>query len=405
MNRDLKENLRRVARLEDVVRRYQPLQRAGSSENSLLGMCPFHPDRHPSLHVHVGRQYYKCFACGEGGDLFKYVMRQEGCSFPEALEKLAGWYGITPGTPLPPMPQRTGKVGQMQQKPSPAFTPSERDCQYRQNRLMLDSLKPYVPGEACLRATYRLFEVGESSAFVPPGFERMANRLVFPVRDAEGRLAGFAARCKGTPDGNTAKYVNSANSAVYQKGELLYGLYQAGEAIRRHGFVYLTEGYKDTLAMHAAGFCNTVALAGTALTSDHIALLARYTTRAVVLLDGDRSGQEAARRTALLLRSAAFTVSCLTLEPRHDPDSLLLATGAASFVSYIRAQTRYCRLETYEATLSLRIAALLHDLPLALTSDERNLCLTQLMRERHRLARATERLGHGVVRLLFQSEM
>lgn len=398
MNRDLKESLRRVARLEDVIRRYQPLQRAGSSDNSLVGLCPFHADRHPSLHVHVGKQYYKCFACGEGGDLFKYVMRVEGCSFREALEKLAGWYGITSGTPLPPAPKRSGGASEQAALKARAVpTLLERDCQYRQNSLMLESLTPYVPDEACLREIYRLFEVGESSAFVPSGYEKMAFRLVFPIRDAEGRLAGFAARYIGTPPAGVAKYVNSANNAVYQKGEILYGLWQAGEAIRRHGFVYITEGYKDTLAMHAAGFRNTVALAGTALTAEHVALLACYTRRAVVMLDGDLRGQEAAGRTVLLLQSAAFTVSRLTLEPKHDPDSLLRAVGPGCFASHILAQTRYCRLETYEATLSARISALLHALSLALTPDERNFHLPALMRERRRLARATVRLGYGVV--------
>lgn len=403
MNRDLKETLRRVARLEDVVRRYQPLQRAGSSDNSLVGLCPFHADHHPSLHVHAGKQYYKCFACGEGGDMFKYVMRREGCSFREALEMLAGWYGITPGTPLPPAPKQSRKGEEGRQKGGAVPSGPQRDCQYRQNRLMLESLAPYRPDEACLVETYRQFEVGESSAFVPSGYEKMSNRIVFPIRDAEGRLAGFAARCKGTPSAGTAKYVNSANNAVYQKGEILYGLWQAGEAIRRHGFVYLTEGYKDTLAMHAAGFCNTVALAGTALTADHIALLARYTSRAVVMLDGDLPGQEAAQRTVLQLQSTSFTVSRLTLEPEHDPDSLLRALGPGCFASYILARTRYCRLETYAATLSARISVLLHDLSLALTSDERNRYLPALIRERRRLARATVRLGYGAVRLNFSN--
>ena len=157
-----------------------------------------------------------------------------------------------------------------QQTPAPTVEMNER---YRQ------TLLPYDPGMEELRETYAAFEVGIAPAIVPEAWKFTRGRLIFPIRNAAGELVAFAARYRGDLSAKKIpKYINSSTSVIYKKDELLYGWYRAEEKVRETGIVFLTEGYKDTLAMHAAGFRHTVALCGTALCTGHIALLKRYTT-------------------------------------------------------------------------------------------------------------------------------
>ncbi|MEG1544984.1 MAG: CHC2 zinc finger domain-containing protein [Tannerellaceae bacterium] len=270
----LKEQILRVVRLEDVVARYLPLGRSGG--HTLVGLCPFHADRHPSLRVRTDKQYYKCFACGEGGDVFRFVQQVEGVSFREALLRIAGWYGLYASDgvfSLPPVRCR-------QVPPEGAVLVASRAAilsLLRQHQFILGCLTPYVPTEPVLAAAYLAFEVGLAPSSLPASYVSLCGRLVFPIRNEAGTLVAFAGRYVGVADGKTAKYVNSPTSPVYHKDRLLYGLSLAEASIRRHGFVYVTEGYKDVLAMHAVGFEQTVALCGTALTAHHAELLRRNT--------------------------------------------------------------------------------------------------------------------------------
>ena len=191
--------------------------------------------------------------------------------------------------------------------------------------------------------------------------------------------------------------MNSSTSPIYHKGELLYGLYQAQEAIRSHGFVYITEGYKDVLAMYAAGFKNTVALCGTALTEQQILLLKQYTHRAVVMLDGDTAGCVNGQKSVALLAENNFTVERIILQPGDDPDSLLSVMGSTGFVQYIKSATRRCRLEAYEGDLLSRQQRLLSELELALTPLERATHLSSLMELRRKLKIVSDKLSHSPV--------
>lgn len=183
----------------------------------------------------------------------------------------------------------------------------------------------------------------------------MSNRLVFPIRNERGELVAFAGRYQGETKGtNIRKYLNSSTSPVYHKNEILYGLYQAQEAIGRRGFVYITEGYKDVLAIHVVGFCNTVALCRTAFTDQHITLLKHYTYRVVVMLDGDMPGQTNALKSATSLSDNNFSVGRIILQSGHDPDSLLSVMGSACFAQYMQSATRLYRLEAYENDLLCR---------------------------------------------------
>lgn len=279
----LKERILRVATIEEVVAAYVPLQRSGAG---YVGLCPFHADKHPSLHVHPGKQFFKCFACGEGGDLFAFVQKIEGCSFTEAMGMLAKRYSIdsrewTVDNYAGKKKRTDGKgtTGKRTAGSSDKTANENSDDQLSvvnsqlsirtigaANRLFASLLQPYVPEDEALRETYRLFGVGIAPPEVPADYRKMRSRLIFPIRDEKGGLVAFAAR-RRTDGEEGAKYVNSPASPVYSKSRVLYALDRAGEAIRERRFVFVTEGYKDALAMHAAGFTNTVALCGVAFTA------------------------------------------------------------------------------------------------------------------------------------------
>lgn len=397
---NLKDQIKQVARLEDVVERYLPLKRAGSPVKTLVGLCPFHTDRHPSFYVNVEQQYYKCFACGEGGDLFKFVQKMEGCDFRTALKKLAGWYGLSDTDDYRPIeypPVKRKSLPVAEDKPEPVSR-IHIDALLRSHRIVLELLEAYVPEDEVLQETYKLFEVGWATSFLPYDYTYLCNRIVFPIRNEQGTLVAFAGRYRGETKGtNIRKYLNSSNSAVYHKSSLLYGLYQAQDAIRHHGFVYITEGYKDVLAMYAAGFRNTVALCGTALTMQHAELLRRYTRNVIVMLDSDDAGQTNGFKSARLLVGQGFSVGRIILEPEHDPDSLLHAIGKKAFIEYMKKATRFSRLEIYETDLLKQIKQLLSELSLALTAAERSELFSQMLPLHKRLGKVTNRLVHSPV--------
>lgn len=394
---NLKDKILSVAHLEDIVERYLSLKETGYSKKTRIGLCPFHADRHPSLHVNVKDQYYKCFACGEGGDLFKFVQKMEGCDFREALKKLAGWYGLSDTDDWQPVkypPIRREQPTKSVELINPIYV----DNLLRNHRMVLGLLEEYVPDNEILHDTYKTFEVGVASSFLPYDYNDFCNRLIFPIRNECGDLVAFAGRYQGDTKGTAIrKYVNSPDSPVYHKSKILYGLFQAQEAIKQHKFVYITEGYKDVLAMHAAGFRNTIAICGTALSEDHAELLGRYTRYAIVMLDGDEAGQTNGLKSARLLASKGFSVGRIILEPKHDPDSLLDEKGVQAFIDYMKKATRFSRLEVYETDLLRKIEQTLSELQLALTFSERTDLFARLLPLHKRLGKVTGLLAHSPV--------
>lgn len=396
---DLRDQIQSLACLEEVVERYLPLKRRSNQEKTWVGLCPFHADHHPSFYVNTKEQYYKCFACGEGGDVFKFVQKMEGCNFREALRILAGLYGLSDAEDRPVMyvPLKRQRPVTVLNKEE-LISPMHKEHLLRCHQIIFDLLEEYKPEEEVLRETYKIFEVGVAPSALPAAYADMCDRLIFPIRNEQGELVAFGARYQGdTKDTDIRKYVNSPNSIIYHKGELLYGLYQAKEAIREHGFVYITEGYKDVLAMYAAGFKNTVALCGISLTDQHVALLGKYTRHAVVMLDGDEVGQMNGFKSHRLLLGKGFQASRIILASQHDPDSLLREMGTEKFIGYIKSVTRFSRLEAYEADLLRRIEQTLSELKLALTIDERNDLFTRMMVLHKRLGKVSLILAHAPV--------
>ena len=311
------DQIKSSVRIEDVAGGYVNLLRCGKL---FKGLCPFHDDHHPSLIVDPQKQTFTCYACGEHGDVIAFVQKMERCSFAEATERLDTKGKIT--HPLPPLER--GKV-----------TPNATKADTENNGRFFHSLLPYACGDSDLTPAYLDFEVGVSPGMVPKEWYAMRGRVIFPIRDEEGGLIGFAARKQ--PDGNPdePKYINTSVANGYKKSDHLYGLYRAKEAIAERGLVYLVEGYKDVIAMHAAGFVNTVALCGTALCDGHIRLLKKYASQAVVLLDGDEAGRKVTATAVASLRREGILAVGGKLPEGEDPDSLFRSRGKEAFAKFI----------------------------------------------------------------------
>ena len=314
------QQIKSSVRIEEVIGGYQHLEPKGKN---YVGLCPFHPDHHPSLMVNPEKQTYSCFACGEHGDVFEFVRKMEHCTLSDAVRKLAAGR-FAEGKPDFVMPG-TGRLAIKRQAKQSA----------KDFAAFMKLLLPYACGCTELSAAYLDFEVGMSPVQVPAEWKVMRNRIIFPVRDEYGKLVGMGARRLCDEDTSVPKYINSSAADGYDKGATLYGLNRAVAVIRKEDYVFITEGYKDAIAMHAAGFVNTVALCGTALTDSHIALLKKYTNRACLLLDGDEAGQAASKKAVLRLREAGMDADSALIPGGGDPDSLFRRSGKEAFVSLI----------------------------------------------------------------------
>lgn len=320
------QQLKSSTPIETVAARYGALHRAGANYKML---CPFHDDHHPSLTLHVAGQYFKCHACGAGGDVIALVMGLERCSFKEAVEKLGG------AVPVPDTgPQKNRQNQKIKGDTAGASEAALAPLREANNRF-LSLLMPVASGHTELSPTWLDFGVGLAPAMVPNDFYKMRSRIIFPIHDARGQLTGFGARATGDEQ---PKYVNSPASPLFDKSHTLYGLHRAAEAIRREGFAFLVEGYKDVLAMHAAGFCNTVGLCSASLTDGQADMLHDLTSCLYVLLDSDTAGREGTARI-LRERSTRFSIHPIHIPTGEDPDELFRRLGKEGFGIYLRHLT------------------------------------------------------------------
>ena len=343
--------LKEAVNIEDVIGTYVELEYKLGGK--CLGLCPFHDDSTPSMHVHTGKQIFKCFACNEGGDMIAFISKIKSCTFAEAVNLLRQEW-CNGSTPPPQHIERREKAREQK----PAATPAQLAAMEAENVKFMRSMYGHHPALArihevkvddhswmdgnkyhpdcdSITQTYVDYEVSMAKSTVPSAFKAMRGRIVFPIRDENNRLVAFAGRTTQTiTDENrsyTPKYVNSQTSDLYNKSRTLYGLHLAGEPIRTETFAFLTEGYKDTLAMVAAGFKNTVAQCGAAFTDDHAELLKRYTKRVAVLMDADDRGREIASAAIAVLHRHGMQTSELLLPPGEDPDSLFRRIGKRAF--------------------------------------------------------------------------
>lgn len=362
------ESLQQVlaaADVAEVVGDFVTLKRRG---RNLIACCPFHNEKTPSFNVNPERGIYKCFGCGKGGDTVQFVMEIEGLTFSQAIEYLAKRYSIN-------LEYDQGSYDQ------DSDSAKEREAlmvalQYAQGwyrKQLTDSeagksvALPYLKERGILPVTQEEFGVGwapeTSDAFTKQAlaqgykpdvleaaglslrrddgslYDRFRGRVMFPIYTPSGRVVGFGGRILGK-DPKLAKYVNSPESAVYQKSRILYGLWQSRKDIRQADQVFLTEGYLDVIALHQAGIPRAVASSGTSLTQEQAHLITRYTENVTVLFDGDAAGVKAALRGIDILLEEGLAVRVLNLPDGHDPDSYLKAYGSEAFLDYVKKEER-----------------------------------------------------------------
>lgn len=349
--------IKEVANIAEVIGEHVNLKRAGTN---LKGLCPFHSEKTPSFIVNPDRRTYHCFGCGEGGDVFSFMMNYHRITFPEALKELAGKYNIVLDE-ASLSPQEREKA----QRREKLFQVNEQAAEVYHDLLLnspqADKARRYLDERGIPEQTVRDFKLGyapESWDFfcracgslrIPltdaldagllvarsnkgGHYDRFRDRILFPISNLTGKTVGFGGRILG--DGQP-KYLNSPESPVFDKGGILFGLYQNKEKIRKERSCILVEGNFDLLSLVVHGVNNTAAPLGTALTLAHIRSLKGYADKVILLFDGDQAGLKAALRAVPLFLTEQLPAEIVILPDSHDPDSFIRAHGKGELTELI----------------------------------------------------------------------
>ncbi|MCE9616587.1 MAG: DNA primase [Lentisphaerae bacterium] len=357
------EDIRFRNDIVDVIGAHITLQRAGSAFKAL---CPFHKEKSPSFHVNPQRQIYHCFGCGAGGDVYGFIMQHEGVDFAMAVKMLAQRAGVVldldegapgeAGDKAQLLKIHEG-VAQFFQRCLKEMKSAGHARRYLETRALDDTIVEnfligYAPDrwDALVQwAEKHKFSTAhmESAGLIlhndrPDArhshFDRFRNRLMFPIRDEQGRVIGFSGRALD-PDKQPAKYVNSPETLLFKKSRILYAIDRARKPIVEAGEAIVCEGQIDVIRCHAAGFTNAVAAQGTAFTEDHARIVKRYADSVVLVFDPDVAGQDAAIRAAGVFMQAGLAVRVATLPPKQDPDAFIRAAGADAFRALLAQAT------------------------------------------------------------------
>jgi DNA primase len=359
--------IKNAADIVDIVSEAVLLKKAGKNH---LGLCPFHSEKTPSFTVSPDKQIFYCFGCGTGGNVFSFLMKQEGLSFPEAVRVLGRRYGIDiPERPLSPEQKR--KISEREN----LFDINRRAMEFYHQSLK-DSgagqiARTYLEKRGISQKTIENFKLGyapegwnhllnffskkrmspallEKSGLILPKknkngyYDRFRNRILFPIFDASNQVVGFGGRVL---DDSLPKYLNSPETLIYNKRRSLYGIHRAKEKCRSAGSVFIVEGYLDVIALHQHGIENAVATLGTALTPDHVRFLTRFAGSMVLVYDSDDAGIRSAKRCIDtfwkehvdfrrqdVYREENADTHILVLPAGHDPDSYMFENGPESFL-------------------------------------------------------------------------
>jgi len=380
------EKVKQQADIVRVVGEYVRLKKSGQN---FTGLCPFHAEKSPSFAVHPTKQIYHCFGCGVGGDVFKFVMEMEKCAFPEAIRTVAEKCGISIPRPKERSPeerkenqQRTVLVEMHREAQTFFVKQLEGTLEGKAARAYLedrgldkDALARFGIGYAPsggdlllrhLKSKYAEKLLSESGLISRDQsgrlFDRFRRRITFPISNESGKIVAYGCRALGD---DQPKYLNSPETPIYSKSNVLYHMDRAKEGIRRQDFAILVEGYMDAIAVARAGISNVVASCGTSLAEPQIKLLGRFTRRVVVNYDPDAAGQTATERSLVLLLEQDFEVRVLALPPvgnrKADPDLFIREMGAETYlkllkeappyVDYLIARARQMDLSTGEGKL------------------------------------------------------
>ena len=333
----------------------------------MIGLCPFHNEKTPSFHVSVGKGIFKCFGCGKGGDSVRFIMEHEKATYPEALRYLANKYSI--------------EIAEVENTPEEQAVNDRRESLYivsawaakffQQQMLETDEGKSiglsYFKERGFRDDIIKKFELGYSpdvwdaltQSAITEGYniqfleetgltirkenekfyDRFRGRVMFPIHSFTGRVIGFGGRTLKT-DKAVPKYVNSPESDIYHKSNVLYGLFFAKKSMRDEDNCYLVEGYADVLSVHQAGIENVVASSGTSLTIEQIRMIGRFTKNITILYDGDDAGIKASLRGLDMILEEGLNVKIVLFPDGDDPDSYVQKFGSAAFKSHIEGSKK-----------------------------------------------------------------
>ncbi len=336
----------------EIISSYFPLRKAGRNFKAL---CPFHKEKTPSFMVSPDKQIFHCFGCSEGGNVIHFLMKHERLEFPDAVRLLAKRSGVV----IPEVKKETAPTLGL-------FRINDAALHFYHENLVnspqAEGVRQYLLKRGLSKEAWTRFKLG----FAPPQGEALVNflkqkgiggelaagsglivrrenkegffdffrgRIIYPIFDIRQRVLGFGGRVL---DDSLPKYINSPETAVYKKGETLYGLNFSREAIREKGFTIIVEGYMDLISLFQAGFSNIVAALGTALTGEQVRLIKRFSPSVVVVYDGDKAGELAALRGLELLLEAGLDIKLVALPKGLDPDSFVRLKGRDGFASMLK---------------------------------------------------------------------
>ena len=351
-----------TARIEEVVGDFVTLKKRGAN---MLGNCPFHDEKTPSFTVSPTKNIYKCFGCGKGGHAVNFVMEIDQLSYPEALKYIAKKYNIE----VPEEEQTPEQIEKSNLRES-LFIVNSFANDYFQNSLhktvegkavglsyfkerglseeMINKFQlGYNPDswdaftKSALESSYKqefLEKTGLSIFKEDKAFDRFKGRIIFPIHSISGRILGFGGRSLKKDE--KAKYINSPESEIYHKGKVLYGMYFSKSAIVKNDNCLIVEGYTDVISMHKSGIENVVASSGTALGSEQLKLIGRYTKNITLLFDSDNAGVNAATKAIDLIHLESMTVKVALLPKGEDPDSYAKKYGGEGLTQYINQQAQ-----------------------------------------------------------------
>lgn len=356
----------KVKEQADIVRVVGDYVRLKKSGQNFMGLCPFHSEKTPSFAVHPGMQIFRCFGCGQGGDVFTFIELMEKVTFPEAVRMVAEKCGI----PLPKVRYET-PVEERAARERAQFYEIHEQAQLfflanlrtgSEGRLVRDYLQDrgltseqierfgigYAPagGDALYR---KLRSAGFSDELLKTSglvlrddsgrfYDRFRRRVMFPIHTDGGKLIAFGGRAMGD---DLPKYMNSPETPIYSKGRVLYNLNRAKESVRKLGYAVLVEGYMDVIGVDRAGVGNVVASCGTSLTETQVRILHRYATNAVVNYDPDSAGVGATERSLELLLEAGFDTKVLVLPAGQDPDKFVATQGVEAYRKVLKSSPAY----------------------------------------------------------------
>jgi len=346
--------------IEDIIEDFVSLKKRGGN---LLGLCPFHNEKTPSFTVSPSKGIFKCFGCGKGGNAIHFLMEHENFSYPEALKYAANKYGIeVEEEDLSPEQQEKDK------ERASLYIVNEFAKRFFQDQLLNtgegksaglqyftergydeEIIKKFDLGyaprsgnalkSAALRAGHEQDRIKALGLISERGNDFFRERVMFTIHNLSGKPIAFAGRMLGS-DKKMPKYINSPETEIYNKSEILYGIFQARSAIRKEDMCYLVEGYTDVISLHQHGIENVVAVSGTSLTQGQTRLLKRFSSNATLIFDGDAAGIKAADRSIDLLLEQEINVKVVLLDPEDDPDSAVKRLGKEQFELYIEEHAK-----------------------------------------------------------------